>query len=62
MMKVTAETSPRFQPGRNRPPMRLGERLVQEGHITPDQLQVALTEHRLTGKKIGEAIVSLGFM
>ena len=43
-------------------PMRLGERLVQEGHITPDQLTIALTEHKRNGQKLGEILVSMGFV
>lgn len=43
-------------------PLRLGERLVKEGFITRDELEVALVEHRLTGKRLGEIIVSLGFL
>ncbi|WP_040727915.1 GspE/PulE family protein [Thiomicrorhabdus sp. Kp2] len=43
-------------------PMRLGERLVQEGHITPDQLSIALTEHKRNGQRLGEILVSMGFV
>ncbi|WP_321326521.1 GspE/PulE family protein [Thiomicrorhabdus sp.] len=43
-------------------PMRLGERLVNEGYITPDQLSIALTEHKRNGQKLGEILVSLGFV
>ena len=43
-------------------PMRLGERLVNEGYITPDQLSIALTEHKRNGHKLGEILVSLGFV
>ncbi len=42
--------------------MRLGERLVNEGYITPDQLSIALTEHKRNGQKLGEILVSLGFV
>ena len=43
-------------------PIRLGERLVQEGHISPDQLSIALTEHKKSGHKLGEILVSMGFV
>lgn len=41
---------------------RLGERLVAMGIITPDQLNVALQEKKITGKMIGEVMVDLGFI
>lgn len=41
---------------------RLGDRLVQEGNITPDQLSIALTEQKRTGHKLGEILVSMGFV
>lgn len=43
-------------------PMRLGDKLVHEGYINSDQLRIALTEQRHTGKKLGEVLVYLGFM
>jgi len=43
-------------------PMRLGERLVQEGKITPDQLSIALMEHKRSEQKLGEILVSMGFV
>ncbi|GAB6033846.1 GspE/PulE family protein [Galenea microaerophila] len=42
--------------------MRLGDRLVHEGYITQDELRIALTEQRRTGKKLGEVLIELGFM
>jgi general secretion pathway protein E/type IV pilus assembly protein PilB len=42
--------------------MRLGDRLVHEGYVTKDELRIALTEQRRTGKKLGEVLVELGFM
>ncbi|MFP4312911.1 MAG: GspE/PulE family protein [Alphaproteobacteria bacterium] len=41
---------------------RLGDRLVGMGIITPDQLNVALQEKKITGKMIGEVMVDLGFI
>ncbi|BCN93933.1 type II secretion system protein E [Thiomicrorhabdus immobilis] len=43
-------------------PMLLGERLVQEGYISTDQLTIALTEHKRSGHKLGEILVSMGFV
>jgi len=43
-------------------PVRLGERLVDGGYISPDQLSIALTEHKRTGHKLGEILVSMGFV
>lgn len=43
-------------------PMRIGERLVEQGHISPDQLTIALTEHNKSGQRLGETLVSMGFV
>lgn len=43
-------------------PVRLGDQLVQEGYISPDQLRIALIEQKLTGKKLGEVLITLGFL
>jgi general secretion pathway protein E/type IV pilus assembly protein PilB len=43
------------------PPVRLGDRLIQLGLITQDQLRIALMEQKSSGKPIGEALLSLGF-
>ncbi|MDG6778575.1 GspE/PulE family protein [Thiomicrorhabdus sp. zzn3] len=43
-------------------PALLGQRLIADGKITPDQLEIALTEQRKTGKKLGEALFRLGFL
>ncbi|NBO19418.1 MAG: type II/IV secretion system protein, partial [Proteobacteria bacterium] len=45
-----------------KPPMRLGEKLVSLGLISPDQLQVVLTEQRNTKKLIGAIMVEMGFI
>ncbi|PLA75627.1 secretion system protein E [Hydrogenovibrio sp. SC-1] len=42
--------------------MLLGDRLVHDGYITEDQLRVALKEQKLTGKKLGEVLITLGFI
>lgn len=40
----------------------LGDKLVHDGYITEDQLRVALTEQKITGKKLGEVLIGLGFI
>ncbi len=39
-----------------------GERLVEKGLATVDQVEIALTEQKKTGRLIGEILVSLGFV
>lgn len=46
----------------NRQPMRMGDKLVSMGLITPDQLNVSLQEKKISGKMIGEVMVDLGFI
>ncbi|MDT8452262.1 MAG: GspE/PulE family protein [Gammaproteobacteria bacterium] len=41
---------------------RLGERLVEKGLTTVDQVEIALTEQKKTGRLLGEILVSLGFV
>ena len=41
---------------------RIGDRLVQMGIITADQLNVALQEKKISGKMLGEVLVGLGFI
>lgn len=42
--------------------MRLGERLVDLGLISTDQLQIVLTEQKTTKKLIGAILVDMGFI
>ncbi len=42
--------------------IRLGDRLVEMGIITQDQLMVALQEQEISGKMLGEALVHLAFV
>ncbi|MDE3059377.1 MAG: Flp pilus assembly complex ATPase component TadA, partial [Pseudomonadota bacterium] len=44
------------------PPVRLGEKLVHLGLISPDQLQIVLTEQRNTKKLFGAILVEMGFV
>lgn len=41
---------------------RIGERLVDKGVISEDQLNVALQEKKVSGKLLGEVLVDLGFI
>ena len=41
---------------------RIGDRLVANGVISTDQLNVALQEKKVTGKLLGEVLVDLGFI
>lgn len=43
-------------------PMRLGDKLLDEGLITPDQLRIALTEQKRTKEPLGKLFISLGFV
>ena len=39
----------------------LGSLLAGRGHITEEQLEIALTEQKVTGRPLGEIIVARGF-
>lgn len=43
-------------------PKRLGDRLVADGLLAEDQLDLALKESKRNGKFLGETLVSLGFI
>lgn len=45
-----------------KPKMRLGDRLIEVGLITQDQVTIALIEQKKTGKMIGQALIDLGFI
>jgi type II secretory ATPase GspE/PulE/Tfp pilus assembly ATPase PilB-like protein len=42
-------------------PVRLGDKLLQLGLISQDQLRIALLEQKTSGKPLGEALLVLGF-
>ena len=42
--------------------LRLGELLVQQGLVTPDQLGIALAEQKQNNILIGRQLVRLGFI
>ncbi|HTE03778.1 MAG TPA: hypothetical protein VK739_06555, partial [bacterium] len=39
---------------------RLGELLLAEGVVTPDQLNRALEIHRATGERLGQVLLDMG--
>lgn len=43
-------------------PKRLGERLLEQGLITPEQLRIALELQKRTSKLLGEILIDLGFV
>ncbi len=45
-----------------RPPVRLGDRLLQMGLVSSDQIQIGLLEQKKTGKQLGDALIALGFV
>ncbi|MFO0985109.1 MAG: ATPase, T2SS/T4P/T4SS family [Planctomycetota bacterium] len=45
-----------------KPTRRLGERLVDLGYLTPEQLQVALEEQRRVHTQLGQIVFELGFV
>ncbi len=43
-------------------PRRIGDLLVEQRIITPDQLKIALTEQKKTQEQLGKILVNLGFV
>src|ERR671918_43077 len=43
-------------------PVKLGELLLKENMVTPQQLQEALAHQKMNGGKLGKAFVSLGYV
>src|SRR3982751_4026967 len=43
-------------------PVRIGELLLKEKRITPEQLQQALNHQKATGGKLGYNLVKMGFV
>jgi len=52
----------RHEVAEQRKKLRLGELLVQQGLVTPDQLRIALTEQKGNGIPLGRQLVRLGFV
>lgn len=62
MSQVTTETISDLGSALRAKKKRLGEELVSQGLISNDQVSIALKEQTKTGKPLGEALVSLGFV
>jgi type IV pilus assembly protein PilB len=43
-------------------PRRIGDVLIEEGYITPQQLEQALSEGRATGAPLGAVLIKLGYI
>jgi general secretion pathway protein E/type IV pilus assembly protein PilB len=56
------EPTPDIPPPAVKRPMRIGEKLIQMGLISQDQLQVALQEQRTSKKLLGSILVEMGFI
>jgi type II secretory ATPase GspE/PulE/Tfp pilus assembly ATPase PilB-like protein len=46
----------------NAPKKRLGDELVSRGLVSSDQITIAITEQKKTGKPLGQALLDLGFI
>lgn len=58
----TASASASAIPTVARVPLRLGDRLLQMGLVSADQIQIALLEQNRTGKQLGDALIAMGFV
>lgn len=45
-----------------KPPKRIGDILIEEGHVTQQQLERALSEGRATGAPLGAVLIKLGYV
>jgi type IV pilus assembly protein PilB len=60
---VPVTTGPRNQSSAEpKPAVRIGDRLLDLGLITLDQLEVALFEQKRSGRMLGTVLVDLGFI
>ncbi len=46
----------------SKPPKRLGDRLIEKGLITQDQVEIAITEQKKTDKPLGQVLIDFGFV
>jgi type II secretory ATPase GspE/PulE/Tfp pilus assembly ATPase PilB-like protein len=46
----------------NAPKKRLGDELISRGLVSNDQITIAITEQKKTGKPLGQALLDLGFI
>lgn len=53
--------APNGQPAKQAP-KRIGDILIEEGHITQQQLEQALSEGRATGAPLGAVLIKLGYV
>lgn len=60
MGEVTESSSQKLNHNYTR--KKLCEKLIDQGLIDNDQLRVALTEQKITGQKLGDVLVNLGFL
>lgn len=44
------------------PKKRLGDQLIEKGIVTSDQVAIAITEQKKSGKPLGQTLVDLGFV
>ncbi|MBF0156699.1 MAG: Flp pilus assembly complex ATPase component TadA [Magnetococcales bacterium] len=54
--------APASLPGGERPVRRVGDLLLERGLITPDQLEIALTEQERNGEPLGRLLVAMDFV
>src|SRR5438445_6829344 len=54
--------APRGRTASPRGPLRLGDKLLQAGLITADELEAALHEGTSKKMRLGEALIELGFL
>ena len=40
---------------------KIGEMLIEAGHITDKELNIALAEQKKRGKRIGQVLIELGY-
>jgi len=45
-----------------KPRKRIGDQLIEDGIITPDELKIALIEQKASGQLLGKVLVDLGFV
>ena len=45
-----------------KPKKRIGDRLIERGLITPEQLKIALEIQKSTSRLLGEVFIDLGFV
>ncbi len=44
------------------PKKRLGDQLIDRGLVSKDQIEIAITEQKKTGRPLGQALIELGFV